>query len=135
MSTLAHAAPTARHESPGARIVSGRLVLVFGCSLGTLTSFYLMLSVTPLFASAAGAGRSAGVPLAAVPWLTGLADHRQAAAGPAAEPPIGLLAGLRRGEQLRPPLAFAATTVSAGVVVAFVPLATGASGNIAAVAL
>jgi MFS family permease len=36
---------------------------------------------------------------------------------------------------LRPALAFAGTTVSAGVVVAFVPLATGASGNIAAVGL
>ena len=262
MSTLTHAAPAARHDAPRARILSGRLVLVFGCSLGTLTSFYLMLSVTPLFATAAGAGSagaglvtgvlmlsgvaaefaapslmnrfgnapvlavglallgtptllllvsdqfativavslvrglgfgllvvvtgalvvslvpperrgeavglsgvvscvpgvvalpsgvwlaghvgyvlviavaglSALVPLAAVPWLTGLADHRQAA-GPGAEPPIGLLAGLRRGEQLRPALAFAATTVSAGVVVAFVPLATGASGNIAAVGL
>lgn len=263
MSTLTHAAPTARHETSRARIVSGRLILVFACSLGTLTSFYLMLSVTPLFATAAGAGSAgaglvtgvlmlAGVaaefaapslmnrfgnapvlalglallgaptllllasdqvaaivavslarglgfgllvvvtgalvvslvprerrgeavglsgvvscvpavvalpsgvwlaghvgyapvivvaglsalaPLAAVPWLTGVADHRQAAAAPGAEPPIGLLAGLRRGEQLRPALAFAATTVSAGVVVAFVPLATGASGNIAAIGL
>lgn len=263
MSTLTHAAPTARPDTSRARIVSGRLVLVFACSLGTLTSFYLMLSVTPLFASAAGAGSAgaglvtgvlmlAGVaaefaapsmmnrfgnarvlaaglallgaptllllasdqvativavslvrglgfgllvvvtgalvvslvprerrgeavglsgvvscvpgvvalpsgvwlaghvgyglviavaglsalaPLAAVPWLVGVADHRQAAADPGAEPPIGLLAGLRRGEQMRPALAFAATTVSAGVVVAFLPLATGASGNIAAVAL
>jgi predicted MFS family arabinose efflux permease len=262
MSTLTHAAPTDRHDTPRARIVSGRLVLVFGCSLGTLTSFYLLLSVTPLLATAAGAGSAgaglvtgvlmlAGVaaefvapslmnrfgnatvlalglallgaptllllasdqiativavslvrglgfgllvvvtgalvvslaprerrgeavglsgvvscvpgvvalpsgvwlaghvgyalviavaglsalaPLAAVPWLTGVADRR-AAGDPGAEPPIGLLAGLRRGEQLRPALAFAATTVSAGVVVAFVPLATGASGNIAAVGL
>ena len=263
MSTLTHAAPTARHDAPRARILSGRLVLVFGCSLGTLTSFYLMLSVTPLFATAAGAGSaeaglvtgvlmlsgvaaefaapslmnrfgnapvlavglallgtptllllvsgqvativavslvrglgfgllvvvtgalvvslvprerrgeavglsgvvscvpgvvalpsgvwlaghagfalviavaglSALAPLAAVPWLADVADHRQAAAGPGAEPPIGLKAGLRRGEQLRPALAFAATTVSAGVVVAFVPLAAGVSGNIAAIGL
>jgi len=263
MSTLTHAEPATLHDASRARIVSGRVALVFGCSLGALTSFYLMLSVTPLFATAAGAGSAgagivtgvlmlAGVaaefaapslmnrfgnaavlavglallgaptllllasgqlamivavslvrglgfgllvvvtgalvvslvprerrgeavglsgvvscvpgvvalpsgvwlaghagfalviavaglsalaPLAAVPWLTGVADHRQAAAGLGAEPPIGLKAGLRRGEQLRPALAFAATTVSAGVVVAFVPLAAGVSGNIAAVGL
>jgi MFS family permease len=45
-----------------------------------------------------------------------------------AEAPLGLLAGLRDGVQLRLVLIFAATTVSAGVVVAFLPLAAGASG-------
>ncbi len=60
---------------------------------------------------------------------------RGAAADPGGEQPIGLLADLRRQEQLRPALAFAATTVSAGVVVAFVPLAVGASGNVAAAGL
>lgn len=266
MSTLAHAEPPAGpaartgRDASGARLVSGRLVLVFGCSLGTLTSFYLMLSVTPLYAMAAGAGSAgaglvtgvlmlAGVaaefaapglmtrlgsapalalglvllgaptllllasgrvavivavslarglgfgllmvvtstlvaslvprerrgeavglsgvvccapgvialpggvwlaghfgyplvigiaavaalaPVATVPWLSGGAGYRGAAAAPGGDRPIGLLAGLRRKEQLRPALAFAATTVSAGVVVAFVPLAVGAPGGAAA---
>ncbi len=261
MSTLTQAEPAVRRtRNPSRpRLLSGRLLLVFGCSLGTLTSFYLMISVTPMYATAAGAGSagaglvtgvlmlasvaaefaapslmnrygctpvlalgavllgaptvlllasdrivmivavslarglgfgllvvvtgvlvvslvprerrgeavglsgavscvpgvvalpsgvwlaghfgfslvigvaavSALAPLAAVPWLSGVADHRRAAV-PAGEQPIGLLAGLRRAEQLRPALAFAATTVSAGVVVAFVPLALGAPGNAAA---
>jgi hypothetical protein len=38
------------------RMVSGPLALVFGTSFATLTSFYLLLTVTPLLARAAGAG-------------------------------------------------------------------------------
>jgi MFS family permease len=81
---------------------------------------------------------SALAPLAAVPWLAdpagrrtgaGSAD-RQADAGPA--PSAGLLASLRSGGQLRPSAVFAATTVSAGVVAAFLPLAPGVSGGVAA---
>jgi MFS family permease len=49
--------------------------------------------------------------------------------------PDGLLAGLRQAGQLRPFLIFAASTVAAGVVVAFLPLATGVSGNVAAAGL
>jgi MFS family permease len=52
-----------------------------------------------------------------------------------AEAPIGLLAGLRDGGQRRLVLIFAATTVSAGVVVAFLPLAAAASGAAGAAAL
>src|SRR5207248_6952736 len=51
------------------------------------------------------------------------------------EQPDGLLASLRSGPQLRPSLMFAATTVSAGVVAAFLPLASGVSGGTAAVGL
>jgi hypothetical protein len=73
---------------------------------------------------------SALAPLAAIPWLTSR-DH-QAEAGPGPAQSAGLLASLRCGGQLRPSLVFAATTVSAGVVAAFLPLAAGVSGGVAA---
>jgi predicted MFS family arabinose efflux permease len=75
------------------------------------------------------------VPLAAFPWLPGAADHRKAGAGAGAGQPIGLLDGLRHDGQLRLFLIFAASTVAAGVVVSFLPLAAGISGNIAAAGL
>ena len=83
---------------------------------------------------------SALAPLAAIPWLTSPADHqaetdRQAETGPGTAPPAGLLASLRSGGQLRPSFVFAATTVSAGVVAAFLPLAAGVSGGVAALGL
>jgi predicted MFS family arabinose efflux permease len=49
--------------------------------------------------------------------------------------PIGLLAGLRQADQRRPAVIFAASTVAAGVVVSFLPLATGLSRNVAAAGL
>ena len=49
--------------------------------------------------------------------------------------PAGLLAGLRQAGQLRPSLIFAASTVAGGVVVSFLPLAAGVSGNVAAAGL
>ncbi len=72
---------------------------------------------------------SALAPLAAVSWLAGPAD-RQAEAGPDAAQPAGLLASLRSGSQLRPSLDFAATTVSAGVVAAFLPLPPVGLGHV-----
>ena len=75
------------------------------------------------------------VPLATVPWLPGRTGRRQAAASRAASAQDGLLAGLRRAGQLRPFLIFAASTVAAGVVVSFLPLATGVSANLAAAGL
>jgi predicted MFS family arabinose efflux permease len=48
--------------TPRARIISGPLALVLLSTFGTLTSFYLLLSVTPSYAAAAGAG-SAGAGL------------------------------------------------------------------------
>ena len=76
---------------------------------------------------------SALAPLAVVPWLAGPAGRRPA--DPGAAQPAGLLASLRSGGQLRPSLVFAATTVSAGVVAAFLPLAGGVSGGTAALGL
>ena len=75
------------------------------------------------------------VPLAAFPWLPGAADRRKTGACAGAGQPIGLLDGLRHDGQLRLFLIFAASTVAAGVVVSFLPLAAGISGNIAAAGL
>jgi len=76
------------------------------------------------------------VPLTVFPWLSVLPGPGNAeAAGTGHRRPDGLLAGLRRAGQLRPFLIFAASTVAAGVVVSFLPLATGVSGNVAAAGL
>jgi predicted MFS family arabinose efflux permease len=74
-------------------------------------------------------------PLAAFRWLPGTADPRRTIADAAAGQPTGLLAGLRCPGQLRLTLLFAVTTVAAGVVVSFLPLAVGAAGNVAAIGL
>jgi len=74
-------------------------------------------------------------PLAAFRWLPGTADPRAASGRPAAGLPPGLLAGLRQKGELRLALIFAASTVAAGVVVSFLPLAAGSSGNVAAIGL
>src|SRR6266568_878192 len=198
----AYSGPSGR-PAARARLISGRLALVLLSSFGALTSFYLLLSVTPMYAMSAGAGSAeAGVvtgslmlatvlaefasarlmrrygyravfaagalllggpalalpsgvwlagnagyavviaitaasalaPLAAIPWLAIPADH-QAEPDPGTGQPAGLLASLRSGGQLRPSLVFAATTVSAGVVAAFLPLAPGVSGSVAAAGL
>ena len=52
---------TGQRELPGrpaprARLVTGRLALVLLSSFGALTSFYLLLSVTPMYVMSAGAG-------------------------------------------------------------------------------
>ena len=66
------------------------------------------------------------VPVAAFRWLPGTADP-----GTTEEPTdAGLLAGLRQ-----PSAIFATTTVSAGIVAAFLPLAPGVSGGVAALGL
>ena len=75
------------------------------------------------------------VPLAAFRWLPGPAKPHQVNGRADAEQPPGLLAGLRQAGELRLALIFAATTVAAGVVVSFLPLAAGASGNVAAIGL
>ena len=65
MSTLASTRPRrgTRHDgtaqsigTPAGRIVSGPLALVFLSEFCALTSFYLLLSVTPMYAAAAGTG-------------------------------------------------------------------------------
>jgi MFS family permease len=70
------------------------------------------------------------VPLAVFPWLPGAAGRPGTGAADA-----GLRAGLLHGGQLRLSLIFAASTVAAGVVVSFLPLAAGVSGNVAAIGL
>jgi MFS family permease len=74
------------------------------------------------------------VPLATFPWLPAAAG-RGPAAGATAGPQAGLLAGLVHDGQLRLSLIFAASTVAAGVVVSFLPLAAGVSGTVAAAGL
>jgi MFS family permease len=66
---------------------------------------------------------------------TGPADPRSTTGPADAGSPPGLLAGLRRDGQMRLAIIFAASTVAAGVVVSFLPLAAGASGNVAAIGL
>ncbi|HEY1643513.1 MAG TPA: MFS transporter [Streptosporangiaceae bacterium] len=68
MSTMTSAETAARRPVPAAairppRLITPTLALVFATSLGTLTSFYLLLSVTPTLVAAAGAG-GAGAGLA-----------------------------------------------------------------------
>ena len=76
--------------------------------------------------------------LAAVAALGGLAAQlgspRPASAVAPSDEPSGLLDGLRSGSQMRLALAFVATTVAAGIVVAFLPLA-GLSSSAGAAAL
>ncbi len=79
---------------------------------------------TPVFVAGAVA---ALVCLAVMPALPG----RIAGAGE----PVGVLAGLRTRAQLRPAMVFLLTAVGTGIVVTFLPLATRASGRLAAAAL
>jgi MFS family permease len=74
-------------------------------------------------------------PLAAFRWLPGTADPRAASRRADADVPPGLLAGLRHQGELRLALIFAATTVAAGVITSFLPLATGSTANVAAIGL
>ena len=101
------------------------VALPSGVWLAQNTGYTVVIAIT---------AASALAPLAAVPWLPGRADRRtEANPGPAR--PAGLLASLRTGAQLRPALVFAATTVPAGVVAAFLPLAAGVSASTAAAGL
>ncbi len=86
------------------------------------------------FALVAGlAAVTALVPLAAFSWLPGKRSTARSRAH--TERPDGLIAGLRRPGQLAPFLVFAASTVAAGVVVSFLPLATGVPSTVAAAGL
>jgi len=83
----------------------------------------------PVFVAAAVSSLAG---LVVVPGLPG----RAARPAPGSEPAVGVLAGLRTPALLRPSIVFAATTMAAGVIVTFLPLVvTGASGNLAALAL
>jgi predicted MFS family arabinose efflux permease len=79
---------------------------------------------------------SALIPVAVFRWLpagTGRRPPGRPRAGSGHRD--GLLAGLRRGGQLRPFLIFASSTVAAGVVASFLPLATGVTSDIVVVGL
>lgn len=75
------------------------------------------------------------VPAAATAWLPRRVGADEPGAASDQDRPVGLLAGLRQAGQRRPALIFAASTVAAGVVVSFLPLATGLSRNVAAAGL
>jgi MFS family permease len=101
------------------------VALPSGVWLAENTGYAMVLAITAI---------SALAPLAAAPWLAGRAEHRtESGASPAGSP--GLLASLRSGGQRRPAVVFAATTVPAGVLAAFLPLAAGVSGSVAAFGL
>ncbi|HMI27457.1 MAG TPA: MFS transporter [Streptosporangiaceae bacterium] len=111
------------------------VALPSGVWLAQNTGYAVVIAITAI---------SALAPLAAVPWLanpgdTGPASQQagtgQAGAGRADAAPAGLLGSLRSGGMLRPGLAFAATTVSAGVVASFLPLAAGVSAGVATLGL
>jgi MFS family permease len=76
---------------------------------------------------------SALAPLAAIRWLGGSAGPE--AGTDAGTGQAGLAASLRSAGQLRPAVIFAATTVSAGVVASFLPLAAGVPAGVAALGL
>jgi MFS family permease len=97
------------------------VALPSGVWLAQNTGYAVVIAITAI---------SALAPLAATPWL---ADP--AASGEAETAPAGLLGSLRSGGMLRPGLVFAATTVSAGVVASFLPLAAGVSAGVATLGL
>jgi MFS family permease len=104
------------------------VALPSGVWLAQNTGYAVVIAITAITALA---------PLAATPWLANPAA-RQAEAGQAGQAeaaPAGLLGSLRSGGMLRPGLVFAATTVSAGVVASFLPLAAGVSAGVATLGL
>jgi MFS family permease len=104
------------------------VALPSGVWLAQNTGYAIVIAITAITALA---------PLAATPWLANPAAHQAEAgqAGQAEAAPVGLLGSLRSGGMLRPGLVFAATTVSAGVVASFLPLAAGVSAGVATLGL
>ena len=101
------------------------VALPSGVWLAQNTGYAVVIAITAI---------SALAPLAAVPWLAN-PGSQQAEAGSADDSPNGLLSSLRSGGMLRPGLVFAATTVAAGVVASFLPLAVGVSAGVATLGL
>jgi MFS family permease len=101
------------------------VALPSGVWLAQNTGYAVVIAITAI---------SALAPLAATPWLADPAAH-EAEAGQTESAPAGLLGSLRSGGMLRPGLVFAATTVSAGVVASFLPLAAGVSAGVATLGL
>jgi predicted MFS family arabinose efflux permease len=122
--------PERRGEGLGLYGVVDSLPSVLALPSGVWLAGHFGYAVVVLITAA-----TALVPLTVYWRLPATADPRPTAGDAAAAPPPGLLTGLRHDGELRLALIFAATTVAAGVVVSFLPLATGASGNIAAAGL
>ncbi len=95
---------------------------VIGLPLGVWLAAHA--SPSAVFVTAAAFALSG---LLVVPFLPGR--------GAAIEGPVGIFAALRNPALARPSVVFFATTVAAGTVVGFLPLAVGASSNVATVAL
>ena len=102
------------------------VALPSGVWLAQNTGYVVVIAITAI---------SALAPLAATPWLANPAEAGQSGAGQADTAPAGLLGSLRSGGMLRPGLVFAATTVAAGVVASFLPLAAGVSAGVATLGL
>ena len=102
------------------------VALPSGVWLAQNTGYAVVIAITAV---------SALAPLAAVPWLGGSAGTEAGTEAGADAKSAGLLASLRSAGQLRPAVIFAATTVSAGVVASFLPLAAGVSAGVAALGL
>jgi MFS family permease len=102
------------------------VALPSGVWLAQNTGYAVVIAITAI---------SALAPLAATPWLANPAEAGQSRAGQADTAPAGLLGSLRSGGMLRPGLVFAATTVAAGVVASFLPLAAGVSAGVATLGL
>jgi predicted MFS family arabinose efflux permease len=101
------------------------VALPSGVWLAQNTGYVVVIAITAV---------SALAPLAATPWLADPAA-RETEAGSADDSPNGLLGSLRSGGMLRPGLVFATTTVAAGVVASFLPLAAGVSAGVATLGL
>ena len=110
------------------------VALPSGVWLAQNTGYAVVIAITAI---------SALAPLAATPWLANPAGQQadsghgktDSGHGKTETAPAGLLASLRTGGMLRPGLVFAATTVAAGVVASFLPLAAGVSAGVATLGL
>src|SRR5436190_16273175 len=110
------------------------VALPSGVWLTQNTGYAVVIAITAI---------SALAPLAATPWLANPAgqqagsgqDETGGGHGETETAPAGLLGSLRTGGMLRPGLVFAATTVAAGVVASFLPLAAGVSAGVATLGL
>ena len=103
------------------------VALPSGVWLAQNTGYVVVIAITAI---------SALAPLAATPWLANPAGQQaDGGHGETETAPNGLMGSLRTGGMLRPGLVFAATTVAAGVVASFLPLAAGVSAGVATLGL
>jgi MFS family permease len=103
------------------------VALPSGVWLAQNTGYAVVIAITAI---------SALAPLAATPWLANPAGQQaDSGHGETEAAPAGLLSSLRSGGMLRPGLVFAATTIAAGVVASFLPLAAGVSAGVATLGL